>query len=332
MADIARHIGVDRSTVSLALRQQPRIPAATQARVAAAAASLGYTPDPLLGAFNLHRVTRRAAPAGLAIALVSDLPSRRELERSDLHREVLAGARTAAGRLGFAVTVLFTGAGHLPPRRLDQVLRARGIPGVIVAGCRLSTTALPLSWSRYSAVAIESFYLQPPLDALTIDYRAAARDAVDRLCHEGHRRIGFLGDADESARLQHMPLAGYLLAQSARGLAAVPPLLPAGPCQDSRDVVAWVRQHRLTAVLIGAPELAAAPPAGLPRSMGCVRWAGLFAHAANGQTAFARLGARAVERVVLFLQHGVRGLPAAPSMVLLPASAPPAAAGAEVPP
>jgi DNA-binding LacI/PurR family transcriptional regulator len=325
MADIAQRAGVDRSTVSLALRQQPRISETTRARVIAAAAALGYTPDPLLGAFNLHRLRRRVAPAERGIAFVSDFPARRDFDASALHSGAFAGAKSAAARFGLSVSLFLTGPGQLSAPRLDQVLRARGVPGVLVGAFRLTTATLPLSWAHYSAIAIQSFHLQPRLDSLAIDYRTAARAAVERLGRDGHRRIGFLSDAAESARLQHQPLAGYLLEQAQRGFAPVPPLLLADATGDERTVTAWIRRHRLTAVLVGAPTADGGCPAGAGRKRNPVTWAGLFGDAGSARGAFARLGGRAIEHLALLLQHGTRGVPAAASTVLLPAVAEPPA-------
>ena len=48
MADIARKVGLGRSTVSMALRNHPEIAAATKDRVLKAASELGYQPNPLI--------------------------------------------------------------------------------------------------------------------------------------------------------------------------------------------------------------------------------------------------------------------------------------------
>ena len=55
MRDVARALGVDPSTVSLALRAHPKIPAETRERIRRAAEKLGYTPDPMLGALASYR-------------------------------------------------------------------------------------------------------------------------------------------------------------------------------------------------------------------------------------------------------------------------------------
>ena len=50
LEDVALKAGVHRTTVSLALREHPRIPAATRMRIKAIAAKLGYRINPLVSA------------------------------------------------------------------------------------------------------------------------------------------------------------------------------------------------------------------------------------------------------------------------------------------
>lgn len=57
MSDVASVAGVHKSTVSLALRNQPKLNAATRERIRKIAAELGYQPDPMLDLFNLYRRT-----------------------------------------------------------------------------------------------------------------------------------------------------------------------------------------------------------------------------------------------------------------------------------
>src|SRR5690606_27714546 len=67
LADVARVAGVHPTTVSLALRDHPSIPSETRARIRAVAKELGYRRDPLLDAFNFHRVRHSRRPRRLAM-------------------------------------------------------------------------------------------------------------------------------------------------------------------------------------------------------------------------------------------------------------------------
>ncbi|MBM3866623.1 MAG: LacI family DNA-binding transcriptional regulator [Verrucomicrobia bacterium] len=76
--DIAQAAGLSQATVSLALRRHPGLPATTIDRVHAAAASLGYRPDPLISALMSQRQARK--PGGTLrakIAFLTAFPSHR---------------------------------------------------------------------------------------------------------------------------------------------------------------------------------------------------------------------------------------------------------------
>ena len=57
--DVARRAGVHRATVSMALRNHPNIPPATRDRILKIAATLGYSPDPMLSALAAYRSRQR---------------------------------------------------------------------------------------------------------------------------------------------------------------------------------------------------------------------------------------------------------------------------------
>src|SRR5258708_2570768 len=57
LQDVAIRVGVHRTTVSLALRDHPRIPLKTRQRIQAAAKKLGYRANPLVAALMRSRRT-----------------------------------------------------------------------------------------------------------------------------------------------------------------------------------------------------------------------------------------------------------------------------------
>ena len=72
MDDVAAAAGVHPTTVSMALRAHPSIPAGTRERILAEARRIGYVRDPLLDAFNFHRLRKLAAKQTPSIAFVVD--------------------------------------------------------------------------------------------------------------------------------------------------------------------------------------------------------------------------------------------------------------------
>lgn len=321
MRDVARAAGgVHPSTVSLALRNHPGISEATRKRVRAAARKLGYRPDPLLDAFNTHRLEVLPHKALPVIAFVADFDSRALLEKSPEHRALWAGARQAAETLHCQIELFLLGRDQLTPERLHSILRARGISSLILGACRPATTRLAFVWDNYSAVKIESPHLDVPLYAVSADHRQAARLAFRRLRASGRSRIGLAvhGGAELSR-------AGYLveLLRTPGAPSFAPLQLEAEPAAGA--AVEWIRGNRLDAVITDQADLAARlggagvrVPADV--AVACLNLAANSPGFAGVVSDHARIGAQAVEQVVGLMRTNQRGLPPTASCTYVPVS------------
>lgn len=321
MRDVAKAAGgVHPSTVSLALRNHPGISDATRKRVRAAARKLGYRPDPLLDAFNTHRLEVLPHKALPLIAFVADFDSRALLEKSPAHRAIWAGARQAAETLHCHIELFLLSKEQLTPERLHSILRARGIASLVIGACRPATNRLAFDWSDYSAVMIESSHLDVPLYAVCSDHRQAARLASQKLRNLGYERVGLA--AASSADLAR---AGYLLEQSRMPGDGPKTVLDAQPSTSGSDVATWIREHRLDAVITDQPDLQAKLATAALRVPSDAAVALLGTDGGMPQTAgvvfdHARIGAQAVEQVVSLMRTNQRGLPATASCTYVPAS------------
>lgn len=326
MRDVARLAGgVHPSTVSLALRNHPGISEATRKRVMTAARKLGYRPDPLLDAFNTHRLEVLPHKTVPVAAFVADFESRQALEKSPHHAALWSGARAAADTLHCQIELFLLGKNQLTPERLDSVLRARGINSLILAACRPFTSRVAFSWEEYSAVKIESPHLAIPIYTISVDQRQAARLAFRTLYAKGYRRIGFLRDPGLDSPQDELYRAGLLLERiRASDAAAIPPLA----CVDSTspDVVSeWIRDHQIDAVIADRTDtLAKLSAAGLrvPEDVAfaCLDTPASEVSLAGIRCDHARVGAQAVEQVVGLMRTNQRGLPATASCTYVPVS------------
>src|SRR5690606_38068693 len=99
MRDIAARVGVHQTTVSLALRHHPSIPEHTRERIVAAAKEIGYRPNPLLNAFNFHRVAGHPVKGAPVLAMVFDARMHPRSTEHEYPRLLFQAARdTARGR------------------------------------------------------------------------------------------------------------------------------------------------------------------------------------------------------------------------------------------
>ena len=102
MREVARRARVSTSTVSLALRNSPRVAAETRSRVQQLAAQAGYKIHPLVAAHMRSRRRARVGVAGPVLALVDT--QRRQHgwrdNRPTVVRQMLTGARAHAAARG----------------------------------------------------------------------------------------------------------------------------------------------------------------------------------------------------------------------------------------
>ncbi|HVU34177.1 MAG TPA: LacI family DNA-binding transcriptional regulator [Opitutaceae bacterium] len=208
LTQVARAAGVGLATASYALRHDPKIPAATAARVAAVAERLGYRPNPRIAALMTHIRRGRSVPAGERIAFVwpDPLPGDRR------PRSVwLDGARRRAEQLGYVLEEFFLGANDMTPRRLAGILRARNITGLVISPLRAhSSFHLDWDWSQFSTAIIGNAVSTPELNHAGHHHFGGMRLALGRLEEAGFRRVAALLDEDINERARRSWSAAFL--------------------------------------------------------------------------------------------------------------------------
>src|SRR5262245_692446 len=193
LADVAKKAGVHVTTVSLALRNHPRLPQATRERIQKIAEKMDYRPDPFLQALVAYRgktMPRRNPPT---LAYVTNWVTRLGWQKVTAHPQFFEGAKSKASELGFNLEHFWMGEPGLTHTRLSSILSARGINGLIIAShMREVDVALHLDWSHFSAVKIDYFPHQPELHNVTNNQCNIVRLAMQRVVAMGYRRIGFV--------------------------------------------------------------------------------------------------------------------------------------------
>ena len=312
MLDVAKLAGgVHPSTVSLVLRNSPNISEATRKRVLAAVRKVGYRRDPLLDAYNHHRMGVIPHKTEPVIACVSDLDSREEAEQHEPYKSFLKGARAAAENLHCKLELFLTGRGQLSPERLNGILHARGISSIVVMALRSPAGRLAFTWEEFSAVKIESPQISLPRLAVSTDQRQSARLALNSLLDAGYMRIGLLLRPGSSLANRDMLLAGHLLEQSRLPVGArIPPLL-LPPSGDQRNLVRdWIHQHRIEAVIAESPSLnELMPQSGEAPLTGfaVLDLSGTSEDLAGIMPDHERVGAQAIEQLVSLMRANQRG-------------------------
>jgi LacI family transcriptional regulator len=192
ITDVAKRAGVHYTTVSMALRNHPRLPVATRARLRALAEEMGYRPDPVLQALMDYRGQRKPHRPVATLAYVTNGDTRWGWKQTWTHSESFAGAARRAFDLGYQLEHFWLGEPGLTHHRLSDVLHSRGIAGVIIAShSHELDTPLQFDWSKFSAVKIGFFPQEPMLHNVSYDQFSAIRLAMRRVKAAGYSRIGF---------------------------------------------------------------------------------------------------------------------------------------------
>ena len=326
MQDVALAAGVHQTTVSLALRNDPRLPEKTRLKIQALAEKLGYRPDPMLAALNFYRASRHVVKAPPTMAFLLNLNEAGELAGKYPLQLFLEGARAQATQLGYHLDVFYVGREAEAGRQTQRILRARGITGVIVAAFLNQSAAFDLDWPQVSAVAIESQQLRLSLHTISTHQQAITREAIRRLRELGYRRIGLAAESAEDVYLRNAYTAGYYVETSLwPDLAAVPPLIFRHhlAAELAQEIGPWVKAHRIEAVISNWNNIPAALSlAGIrvPREV-AVASLDVIPGSGGSQAGMRQnhriVGERAVEQLASLMRSHIRGLVEVPNTTLI---------------
>jgi LacI family transcriptional regulator len=329
--DIAKRAGVHSTTVSLALRNHPSLPAETRKRLQDLAEAMGYRPDPDLRALMVYRQSVHAPKTATTLAYVTNWETQWGWKDFPAHAEFYAGAMEKASALGYRLDHFWLGEPGLTDQRMSDILRARGITGVVIAS-HLPHVDRPLAldWSRLSAVKIDFHPSKPHLHNVTNDQCAIIRLAMRQMIAAGYRRIGFVIPAWFDDFVDQAWCAGFLVEQQRLDpLERIPILLyPGNTVQENGGLVPasvfnpWFNRFRPEAIVSWGPfVLPRLAELGLtvPRD---VAYADVFLDRGDGKTAGVRqncrrVGELAIEILAGQLQHHIFGIPPFPTVSLV---------------
>ncbi len=214
LADIAKKAGYHPTTISMALRNHPRLPAATTKKIQDLAKEMGYQPDPALGALVAYR--RNASPKQQAapLAYLTYWDTEWGWKATQTHLSFYEGAIARAKELGYKIDHFWLGQPGVTHQRINEILLNRGIRGLIVAshmpGADLEPT---LNWEKFSSVKIDFVPTNLHVHTISNDQRAIVQLAFRKAINAGYRRIGFVLPHWYDSYVNHAWSAGFLASQ-----------------------------------------------------------------------------------------------------------------------
>jgi LacI family transcriptional regulator len=251
LQQIARTAGCSLATVSYALRDDPRIRPATRAHVQQVAGELGYRPNPRFSALMSHIRRSRPVVAGERIAFVWVHTSRSESARDPFLQRIFQGARARAEALGYRLEPFWTAERGMTDRRLSQVLKSRGITGVLLSPVmHEAEVTLDLEWSNFAPAVIGSARWNPELHHAGHHHYLAMRMALERLAAAGCRRPMAILEDDVNERARRAWQAAFLVYHPQPDAAGA--LLMVGSADDRRALARRIKESRPDALVVSS--------------------------------------------------------------------------------
>lgn len=246
--EIARKLGIDKSTVSLALRDSPRLRQETRKKVRELAEALGYRPDPAIAILARQRWEKREP--GRARGTLHYLVQKKKGEIR-LQRRHFAMAKQRAYERGYDL-VEFDLSTYPSGAAASKVLFHRGSRGLILPALPLDVDPdlRDFQWENFTVVGCSVGWLRTAFHLVMPDQFEGTRRAWQEAVRRGYRRIG-------GALFRHNPVAIDDFTRVGASYAEQTELVPArervpfllSEPTDREAFLAWFEKHRPDAVI-----------------------------------------------------------------------------------
>ncbi|MBK8084584.1 MAG: LacI family DNA-binding transcriptional regulator [Devosia sp.] len=207
LKDIADKTGFSTNTVSLALRESPRIPEQTRTLIRQAASELNYLPNQIAKSL----VSRETRTIGLVLT---------DITNPTLTR-VAQAIEVALSERGYGTLFATSNNTLSEEMRAIAMFRSRQVDGMLIypTSHRKLDHIRPLRQANYPIVLLVG---DPDagIDAVCMDERRGAYKASRHLIDMGHRQIGIIDSSNPLGNLEKRE--GYQQALAEAGIAADP--------------------------------------------------------------------------------------------------------------
>jgi LacI family transcriptional regulator len=310
---IAQEAGVSAVTVSLALRNHPRIPETTRQKIRRIADAQGYKSDPQVTKLMDHLRMRRRRNLCSNLAALRLEPSIKPRHGAHL----LEGVQKRADLLGYALDVFDLKDPNLNPDRLGKILRSRGVEGLILLPMPPTDLSRLLNWSAFSVVATSHSILQPRFNTVVPNQFSNMMRLCARLAEAKEARIGIATAVNYDLRVNHRFTSAYLWHAMMRGGAPIRPLfLQDGPL-DVRALRNWIERNDIEVVMTEYTLMNSIKTLLPDHFLNKVKWVYTWlppntVHESGIRENPEKIGTAAVDLLAAMIQRGERGIPDSP--------------------
>lgn len=249
LKDIAKETGVHFSTVSLALRDDPRLSEETRKKVQKAAKEMGYVPDPAMKALCAYRSTTLPHPVRSGLAYLTDMPS-----SNPFGAMVYRYAKARAEKMGYNLIEFNLSDPGTRLKHFRSVWWNTGLKGVLVGPFEEPGVLLDGEWDRWVVVAYGYSVASPDFNRAVMHHFHNMLTHLSELRKRGYRRIGLHLPKQISSRTYGLQFAAYLMDQRMNNPDGNQiDVLRTDDMTDFNCFEQWVEKEKLDAV-IGHPE------------------------------------------------------------------------------
>lgn len=244
---IAKEAGVSRMTVSMALRDHPRVAPATRERIKKIAKAQGYTPDPNLTELMRYLRKRDISKEEPVIAILNAKhePLDKLCRDSLLIRQ---GAKERAEELGFKTEDFWLHEPGMRMKRIVQILEARGIRGIVVLPVETLRDVFSLPQENFTGVATCAVAAKLGYNQVHPHFYQSMHVGIASLVERGFERIGFCVTDSEDERSNHLYKSYLLWHQSNMPAKNRVPILSKASIEKD-DLIKWVKKKKPDVVL-----------------------------------------------------------------------------------
>jgi len=321
--DVAAKADVSVATVSYALRNAPKIPAKTRERIQAVARGLGYRPNPRVASLMAHIRQAHGRSLGERLAFVWVHTTREQVKKEAFLREVLLGARRRAEQMGFGLEEFWTDDAGMTDQRLQQIILARGITGVVLSPVTTSEASLSLQWDwdRFAVAVIGNVLWNPELNHAGHHHFLGMSMALTELRKRGFVRPAAVVETEINSRARRAWEASFLTWHPTPHLA--PSLLRLHRADKIEETAAWVKSVEPDALILSSGNLldheAFQPWLKLGKvPLVTLYWNGRRKIFGGIDQGYGHIAGSAVDMVITQLNSNETGVPELPRMMLFP--------------
>lgn len=251
--EIATRLGISHATVSMALRDHPRIRAATRERVKRMAEEMGYQSNPNLRIFSNYIRAKRNPSKLSPLGWINAWAQPGKLVQHHEYGGYWRGACEAAAQMGYRLEE-FRLYRNTTATELNRRLRSKGFCGLLLPPEGDPATLNDFPWERYHVVSLSHYATTPPSHLVTPDRFENCALAFKMMRSRGYRRIGFLTDEFPARINDKLSVAGFFSAQLELPENERLPVFATRDHPLPQQLSDWVACHRPDAILSDLPD------------------------------------------------------------------------------